>query len=106
MLQPKMINSALKTIADNFGLHHARHSFSSHSLRIGGATALIASGTARETIQRIGGWSTTTAASDSIYELFTPHENSNLWSALKNKTSSNISVNDIMSIVPPIHHRK
>lgn len=106
LLRPCLVNAALKNIADNFGLQHVRDSFTSHSLRIGGATALIASGASRETIQRIGSWSTSQAASDSIYELQTPHENSNLWSALRNNTPRDVSVSDIISIIPPTHSRK
>lgn len=106
LCRPCMVNETLKIIADNFGLEHVRDSFTSHSLRIGGATALIASGASRETIQRIGSWSTSQSASDSIYELQTPHENSNLWSALRNNTTRDVSVSDIISIIPPTHSRK
>ncbi len=105
MLRPRMVNDALKNIADAFGFQHVRDSFTSHSLRIGGATALIASGVSRETIQRIGGWSLSAASSDSIYELNTPRENSNLWSVLNNRLNSNITVQDIHAIIPPSYHR-
>lgn len=106
VLRSNMVNLALKHIADNFGLNHVRNAFTSHSLRIGGATALIANGSNRETVQRIGGWSTTNAASDSIYELNTPREDSNLWSALRSSSSSNVvSLKDIQSIIPPHRQR-
>lgn len=68
-LRPCMVNRSLKQIADHFGLGCVRDAFTSHSLRIGGATALIASGSTREAVQRIGGWSTAPTSSDSIYEL-------------------------------------
>lgn len=105
MLRPRMVNEALKYIADNFGFQHVRNSFTSHSLRIGGATALIASGTSRDTIQRIGGWSSAPTSSDSIYELNTPKENRNLWSALRTGAKVNMTSNDIRSIIPPPHRR-
>ena len=101
VLRPRMINDALKYIADSFGLKHVRNSFTSHSLRIGGATALIASGTDRETIQRIGGWSVAPTSSDSIYELNTPRANSNLWSVLNSHSNKHVSINDVVSIIPP-----
>lgn len=99
LLRPRMVNTTLKLMADHFGFHHVRDSFTSHSLRIGGATTLSASGINRETIQRIGGWSVNASSSDSIYELYTPRENSNLWSALG--SNSNLSVRDVASIIPP-----
>lgn len=106
LLRPRMVNDALKFVADNFGFQHVRNAFTSHSLRIGGATALIASGVNRETIQRIGGWSVTSSASDSIYELNTPRDNSNLWSALGSHSNSNITSKDISSIIPPSRSKK
>ena len=105
-LRPNMVNAALKEIADDFGFQDVRNAFTSHSLRIGGATALIASGSTRETVQRIGGWSTAPTSSDSIYALNTPGRNSNLWSALKQSSQTNVSVNDIHSIIPPTNKQR
>ncbi len=101
LLRPRMVNAALKHVADNFGFQHVRNSFTSHSLRIGGATALVASGSSRETVQRIGGWSLAPTSSDSIYELNIPKDNRNLWAALRSGTNTNVSSNDISSIIPP-----
>ncbi len=102
VLRPCMVNTMIKEVADQFGFSQVRDAFTSHSLRIGGATLLMANGVGRNTIQRIGGWSAAESASDTIYELNTPHDGSNLWSALDSSSSSNrISTQDIVSILPP-----
>lgn len=106
VLRACMVNEALKEIADNFGFRHVRDLFTSHSLRIGGATTLIALGSSRETIQRIGGWSVAATSSDSIYELSTPRENSNLWSAINSQSGGHVSTNDIHSIIPPKNRQR
>lgn len=97
-LRSSMVNNALRTAADHFGFHDTRHLFSTHSLRIGGATTLISSGATRETIQRIGNWRQSSTASDSIYELNTPLDSS-LWS--QNSYSNRLSSQHIASIIPP-----
>jgi hypothetical protein len=92
----------LKEVADQFGFSQVRDAFTSHSLRIGGATLLMANRVGRNTIQRIGGWAAVENASDTIYELNTPHDESNLWSALGSSSSQNqISTQDITAILPP-----
>jgi hypothetical protein len=101
VLRPCMVNTMLKQAADAFGFCQVRDAFTSHSLRIGGATTLMANDIDRSTIQRIGGWSIVESASDSIYELNTPHDESNLWSALSSTpTTNHISTQDIQSIIP------
>ena len=54
-LHRRMISEALKVMADHFGLD--RLEFSSHSLRIGGATAAAIGGISDAVVKRIGGWS-------------------------------------------------
>ena len=106
VLRPCMVNTMLKEVADQFGFSHVRGAFTSHSLRIGGATLLMANGVGRDTIQRIGGWAAAESASDSIYELNTPHDESNLWSALSSSPSKNhISTRDLVSILPPTQNQ-
>ena len=51
-----MINEGLKAVATAMGFNTMMFAFSSHSLRIGGATSLISSGASRDSVKRVGGW--------------------------------------------------
>ena len=53
-LSSAMLSRSIKRCARRFGLDPSR--FDSHSLRIGGATALRAHGVAADTVQRAGRW--------------------------------------------------
>jgi len=67
LLPRSEVNKALKGMATYFGFDTVF--FSSHCLRIGGATTMIAGGGSREDVQRIGGWA---SDCDIIYEVLTP----------------------------------
>ena len=67
LLPRSEVNKALKSMATYFGFDTVF--FSSHCLRIGGATTMIAGGGSREDVQRIGGWG---SDCDIIYEVLTP----------------------------------
>jgi hypothetical protein len=56
LLTRRMINESLKAVATAMGFDTMIFAFSSHSLRIGGATALISSGASRDSVKRVGGW--------------------------------------------------
>lgn len=102
LLTSRMVSTAIKESACKHGLQRVQHLFSTHSLRIGGATSLIASGVDRETIQRIGNWKVSSGASDSIYELNNTHDN-NLWSSVTRNSYNSLHSDDIKYIIPPAH---
>ena len=51
-----MVNTALKIMASAFGFESIAFAFSSHSLRIGGATTMRAAGADKERVRILGGW--------------------------------------------------
>ena len=67
LLPRSEVNKALKGMATYFGFDAVF--FSTHCLRIGGATTMIAGGGSREDVQRIAGWA---SDCDLIYEVLTP----------------------------------
>ena len=70
-LTRRMMNEALKHLAVEAGFVGMEHAFASRSLRIGGATAMIAAGKSRETVKRAGGWAERSEV-DKINQQFTP----------------------------------
>ena len=90
-----MISTALKTAATHFGLDSLF--FSTHSLRIGGATCGSAGGRTRSSLCRVGGWSET-SDSDSLYRHVTPHDNGIL--SLIDEDAPLLSTLDLRRMVP------
>lgn len=86
-LTSRMINDTLKEVAVIFGFKMGK-GFSTHSLRIGGATELFRQGVDRERIKKLGGWS---SDCDELYEVFLP-EYGNVVS------SNNINLHDSATV--------
>ena len=70
-LSRRMMNEALKDLARRSGFEGLEYAFASRSLRIGGATAMIAGGKQRNQVKRTGGWSAQSNV-DELYSQFTP----------------------------------
>ena len=70
-LSRRMMNDALKDLARRSGFEGLEYAFASRSLRIGGATAMIAGGKQRNQVKRTGGWSAQSNV-DELYSQFTP----------------------------------
>jgi hypothetical protein len=82
-----MVVAAVKAVAAAFGLDPK--DFSSHSCRIGGATAMCAAGWSRSKIQQRGGWSEL-SDSDLIYALSLPSDS--------DRADREVTVSDIRSL--------
>jgi hypothetical protein len=95
-----MVNNALKFAARHFGIDELY--FSTHSLRIGGATAGAAGGRSRSSLCRLGGWSEL-SASDALYRHTTPQDRGIL--SLVDEGSHLLSTRDLRSMVPSLHRR-
>ena len=96
-LTRKMINTSLKVIAASFGLQSVAFAFSSHSLRIGGATSMIAAGADPERVRRLGGWAEGGCAE--IYELATPLDDNAL--SISSTCFKVLTLAEVMAMIPP-----
>ena len=94
-LTRRMMNEALKHLAVDVGMEHA---FASRSLRIGGATAMIAAGKSRETVKRAGGWAERSEV-DKIYQQFTPADTGAL--AIPEVHFDTLGVEQVKMMLPP-----
>jgi len=95
-----MVSNALKFAARHFGIDELY--FSTHSLRIGGATAGAAGGRSRSSLCRLGGWSEL-STSDAIYRHITPQDRGIL--SLVDDGSHLFSTRDLRSMVPSLNRR-
>ena len=95
-----MVSCALKVAAIHFGIDELY--FSTHSLRIGGATCGAAGGRSRSSLCRTGGWSEL-SASDALYRHVTPHDRGIL--SLTDEDAPLLSVRDLNSMVPSLLQR-
>ena len=95
-----MVNTALKLAASHFGIDEFY--FSTHSLRIGGATCGAAGGRSRSSLCRTGGWSEL-SASDALYRHTTPQDRGIL--SLTEEDAHLLSVRDLHSMVPSLSRR-
>jgi hypothetical protein len=95
-----MVSGALKVAARHFGIDEFY--FSSHSLRIGGATCGAAGGRSRSSLCRTGGWSEL-SASDALYRHITPQDRGIL--SLTEEDAPLLSVRDLNSMVPSLSLR-
>jgi hypothetical protein len=95
-----MVSTALKRAARHFGIDELY--FSTHSLRIGGATSGAAGGRSRSTLCRTGGWSEL-STSDALYRQITPQDRGIL--SLVDEGAHLLSTNDLRSMVPNLRKR-
>lgn len=95
-----MVNDALKLAARHFGIDEFY--FSTHSLRIGGATCGAAGGRSRSSLCRTGGWSEL-SASDALYRHTTPQDRGIL--SLTDEDAHLLTVRDLQSMVPSLSQR-
>ena len=72
-LTRRMVNDTLKQMARDAGLGEHTVAFHSHSLRVGGAASMIASGETRDVVKRVGGWSDSSGA-DRLYHRNSCHD--------------------------------
>lgn len=98
MLTRKMINTSLKEIATVFGFSSVAFAFSSHSLRIGGATTMIAAGADKERVRRLGGWAAD-GCCDEIYELATPLDDNAL--SIRSTCFRVLTAEEVHALLPP-----
>jgi hypothetical protein len=97
LLHSKMVNTALKVMAASFGYASVAFAFSSHSLRIGGATSMIAAGVNRERVRVLGGWAE--GGCDEIYELNTPLDDNAL--SISSSCFQLLTAKDVDALLPP-----
>lgn len=95
-----MVSAALKRAANHFGFDSCY--YSTHSLRIGGATCAAAGGRSRSTICRTGGWSET-SSSDSLYRHITPHDTGIL--SVADEGNYVLTTESLRSMVPSFRFR-
>ena len=95
-----MVSSALKQAARDLGIDELY--FSTHSLRIGGATCGAAGGRSRSSLCRSGGWSEL-STSDAIYRHVTPQDRGIL--SLVDEGSHLLTTRDLRSMVPSLQKR-
>ena len=92
------MNEALKRIAVEAGFVGMEHAFASRSLRIGGATAMIAAGKSRETVKRAGGWAERSEV-DKINQQFTPADTGAL--AIPEVHFDALGIEQVKMMLPP-----
>jgi hypothetical protein len=91
-----MMNKALKDAALHFGFDSLY--FSTHSLRIGGATCGAAAGRSDDTLCRVAGWSTNGRSSSRLYQHTTPRDAGIL--SARDQGSYLLSTHDLRAMVP------
>ena len=97
LLTRKMVNNALKVMAAAFGYDTVAFAFSSHSLRIGGATSMMAAGVDKERVRIAGGWAE--GGCDEIYELANPLDDNAL--SIASSCFRLLTVSDVEKMLPP-----
>jgi hypothetical protein len=102
-LTREMINTTLKDLARKTGLDGVEFAFSSHSLRIGGATSMMAVGESQTSVKRAGGWARTSSC-DEIYELNTPADRGAL--SITSSQFKVLGTNDVRRMLPPTFWEK
>jgi len=102
-LTREMINTTLKGLARKMGLDGVEFAFSSHSLRIGGATSIMAAGESRTSVKRAGGWARTSSC-DEIYELNTPADRGAL--SITSSQFRVLGTDDVRQMLPPTFWEK
>lgn len=95
-----MVSAALKRAATHFGFDSCY--YSTHSLRIGGATCGAAGGRSRSTLCRTGGWSES-SSSDSLYQHITPHDTGIL--SVADEGNYVLTTESLRSMVPSFRFR-
>ena len=93
-----MVNDTLKQMAREAGLGEHTIAFHSHSLRVGGAASMIASGESREVVKRIGGWADNSGA-DKLHHRNSCHDKGAL--SVGKAQMKTLSVEDVRRLVPP-----
>ena len=96
-----MVNDALKEAALHFGFDSLY--FSTHSLRIGGATCGAAAGRSDDTLSRIAGWSEKTSGSSRLYQHTTPQDAGIL--SARDQGSYLLSTHDLRAMMPTFSAR-
>ena len=97
-LTRRMMNDTLKQMATEAGLGEHTVAFHSHSLRVGGAASMIASGETRDVVKRIGGWSDNSSA-DRLYHRNSCHDRGAL--SVSDAQMKTLSADDVRRLVPP-----
>ena len=97
-LTREMINTTLKGLARQAGLASVGFAFTSHSLRIGGATSMMAAGKTRTEVKRTAGWKRDSAC-DEIYEMNTPADQGAL--SIASSQFRVLDIADVHKMLPP-----
>ncbi len=92
------MNEALKDLARRAGFEGMEYAFASRSLRIGGATAMIAGGKQRNQVKRTGGWSARSDV-DELYAQFTPADTGAL--SVPESQFSVLDAGKVRQMLPP-----
>ena len=92
-----MVNTSLKVMAAAFGYESLAFAFSSHSLRIGGATTMISAGVEKERVRRLGGWAE--GGCEEIYELSNPLDDNAL--SINSTCFQLLTSADVDKLLPP-----
>jgi hypothetical protein len=95
-LTRRMMSAGLRHIAGLHGFMSIAFAFTLHSLRIGGATAMITSGASRDEVKRVGGWADGSDA-DLIYHQFAPIN----IGALSETQFKQFSTAELFNVLPP-----
>lgn len=95
-----MVSTALKRAASHFGFDSCY--YSTHSLRIGGATCGAAGGRTRSSLCRTGGWSEL-SVSDSLYRHITPQDSGIL--AVADEGNYVLTTEALRTMVPSFRFR-
>ena len=97
LLTRQMVNTSLKVMAAAFGYESLAFAFSSHSLRIGGATTMISAGVEKERVRRLGGWAE--GGCEEIYELSNPLDDNAL--SINSTCYQLLTSADVDKLLPP-----
>ena len=97
-LTRRMVNEELRVMARHAGFDSVGFAFSSHSLRIGGATTMVAGEKSTRNVQRVGGWAEGSSCNE-IYELNTPMEAGAL--SVGGSQFKVLSAKDVKTLLPP-----
>ncbi len=91
------MNTTLKGLAKQAGFASVGFAFTTHSLRIGGASSMVHKGKARDAVKRIG-WSPNSTC-DELYQLSTSEDRGAL--SVAESQFRVLSVEDVHRMLPP-----
>jgi hypothetical protein len=97
LLTRAMMNTTLKGLAEQAGFDSVGFAFTTHSLRIGGASSMIHNGKPRDSVKRMA-WAPNSNC-DEIYELTTAEDRGAL--SVAETQFRVLSVNDVHRMLPP-----